>query len=464
MNNPIVSVIMPSLNVAPYIRECMESVVNQTLKKIEIICVDAGSTDGTLEVLEEYAARDQRITIIHSDKKSYGYQMNIGIAAAIGKYIGIVETDDYILPQMYEELCGIADESNVEVLRADCYRFTGNVDSRSRMYQKMACRDDLYDVVIDPKMTLDVFKGNSQSQTGIYRTSFLREKHIRYRETPGASFQDIGFKLQTISKATRYMFCRRGFYMYRYDNPNSSVKNKKKVFATAEEHDWCRERLHDSPFEKHFAKGYALARFQSYEFTLTRIAPEFRLEFLQRYAEDFRKIDTAGELDKSLYTRGQWEKIHEIMECPEYIYYRDYYKDGQIKAESARQRKTAAQLQHELDCLHNSVSYRIGRGMTWLPRKVRGGVQCYRDHGASHTFRRTLYHMGLWEDEANPDYNNRPLLQRFADCCSDHGLPHTAWRVLVYLHMAKDTEEPALLQRLEAAASAKKEPEKPQRR
>ena len=72
MGQPKVSVIMPSLNVAPYVRECIESVLGQTLREIEIICVDAGSTDGTLEILREYAEKDSRITLIVSDKKSYG--------------------------------------------------------------------------------------------------------------------------------------------------------------------------------------------------------------------------------------------------------------------------------------------------------------------------------------------------------------------------------------------------------
>ena len=66
MNSPKVSVIMPSLNVANYIKECIESVIQQTLEDIEIICVDAGSTDGTWEILQEYASQDQRIKLIHS--------------------------------------------------------------------------------------------------------------------------------------------------------------------------------------------------------------------------------------------------------------------------------------------------------------------------------------------------------------------------------------------------------------
>ena len=85
-----VSVILPSFNVREYIDECIVSVINQTLYDIEIICVDAGSTDGTLKVLQKYETRDSRIKVVVSDKKSYGYQMNLGIAAARGIYIGIV--------------------------------------------------------------------------------------------------------------------------------------------------------------------------------------------------------------------------------------------------------------------------------------------------------------------------------------------------------------------------------------
>ena len=73
-----ITVIMPSLNVAPYIEKCIQSVVNQTLQDIEILCIDAGSTDGTLEILEQFKREDSRIRIIHSDKKSYGYQVNNG--------------------------------------------------------------------------------------------------------------------------------------------------------------------------------------------------------------------------------------------------------------------------------------------------------------------------------------------------------------------------------------------------
>lgn len=77
-----VSVIIPSLNVGKYIAECLDSVINQTMRDIEIICVDAGSTDGTLETIKEYAQNDKRIKVLNSDMKSYGRQMNMGLEIA----------------------------------------------------------------------------------------------------------------------------------------------------------------------------------------------------------------------------------------------------------------------------------------------------------------------------------------------------------------------------------------------
>ena len=102
------SIIIPTLNSAHYLKECIDSVLNQLLCDIEIIVVDANSTDGTLQILQDYAKSDSRLSLIISERKSYGYQMNLGIAKAQGEYIGIVESDDFIKPTMFERLYSIA--------------------------------------------------------------------------------------------------------------------------------------------------------------------------------------------------------------------------------------------------------------------------------------------------------------------------------------------------------------------
>lgn len=88
-----VSVIVPVLNGISYINECMDSLISQTLKEMEILVIDAGSTDGTLEILEEYVQKDSRVRLLHSDQKSMGHQTNMGIQAASGEYIGFCKAD-----------------------------------------------------------------------------------------------------------------------------------------------------------------------------------------------------------------------------------------------------------------------------------------------------------------------------------------------------------------------------------
>ena len=117
------SVILPSLNVADYIRECLNSVINQSLHELEIICVDAGSTDGTEKILKEYAERDTRIVVLHSEIKSYGKQVNMGLDYAAGEYIAVLETDDWIAPDMYETLMDIMGNYGVDLITSGCFRY-----------------------------------------------------------------------------------------------------------------------------------------------------------------------------------------------------------------------------------------------------------------------------------------------------------------------------------------------------
>ena len=98
---PKVSVLVPVYNVEKYVGMCLDSLLCQTLKDMEIICIDDGSTDNSSAILAEYAKRDSRIIIITKENTGYGASMNLGLSRAKGEYIGIVESDDYALPEMF---------------------------------------------------------------------------------------------------------------------------------------------------------------------------------------------------------------------------------------------------------------------------------------------------------------------------------------------------------------------------
>ncbi len=316
---PKVSVILPSLNVVSYIRQCIESVISQSLKDIEIICVDSGSTDGTLEILREFEARDKRVKVLIAEKKSYGLQMNMGIDAAKGEYVGIVETDDWVPSQMYAQLYKLAKKNDLDFIKADFYRFTVNEDGTlNKDYNKLSSDDAYYGRVLTPGEEPETFKFIMNTWSGIYRTDFLHRWNIRHNETPGASYQDNGFWFQTFMRAERAYFLNKPLYMNRRDNPNSSVFSKTKVYAMRDEYDFIRSII-DSDIElKKFIPLCNYFRFCGYYYnTVNRILPELRRGFLNEFSKEFHALAENNELDRSLFSSGEWSDLMQIIFLPE---------------------------------------------------------------------------------------------------------------------------------------------------
>ena len=243
-----ISIIMPSLNVAAYIDECILSAINQTMHGIEIICVDAGSTDGTLDKIKNYEKKTYpgvNIKVIESSQRSYGYQVNLGLKAATGEYVAILETDDYVDPHMYEELCKLADEYDLDYVNADFDRVvTLKNGFVRRQTVPLFCNNSfLYNKVIDFSENANVYADDYNIWKGIFRKSFLDENNIQFNESPGAAFQDIGFSEQVHACAKRGYYTDRSFYRYRCDRDEASVKSNKGLMYSYAEF----KRLMDTP-------------------------------------------------------------------------------------------------------------------------------------------------------------------------------------------------------------------------
>lgn len=234
------SVIMPSLNVAGYIEECMDSALNQSLDQMEIICIDAGSTDGTWEILKKYEdihMTGRTVKCVHSDIKSYGYQVNLGIRLARGNYIAVLETDDYIDKQMYEYLLKLAKNYDLDVAKADFDRFY-TLRNGEYYYEKIALWNSgfsKYNTVINPKYDDYLYANDNNIWKGIYKKSFLVENNIWLNETPGAAFQDIGFAQQVLACAERVYYSDMSFYRYRMDRDTSSINTPKGLSYSRQE-------------------------------------------------------------------------------------------------------------------------------------------------------------------------------------------------------------------------------------
>ncbi len=225
-----ISIILPSLNVVEYIYEAIKSVLSQSLEDIEVLCIDAGSDDGTVEIIKQFAASDKRMHYIPCDVRSYGYQVNMGIELSKGQYIGIVETDDYVMPQMYDKLYEMASEEKLDFIKADYHAFITQ-DNGDRVFLKRRNfpSDEIYNLVLCPRDNKEVAIGDWYNCQGIYNRDFIVRNNIRFNETPGAAFQDIGFLYQALINANRVMYIRDSFYRYRIDREGSSSNSGKGI-------------------------------------------------------------------------------------------------------------------------------------------------------------------------------------------------------------------------------------------
>lgn len=284
---PKVTIVIPVLNVEPYIRECLDSVVNQTLTDIEIFCVDAGSTDGTLEIEQEYAAKDSRITILDDIARSTGYAKNIGFEFAKSKYVAIVESDDYIALDMMEKLYNLAEEYDLDMVKGNYRTFLGEGSSRLFVDKSISLDSDDYDKVIDPRTDNRYFGWDMYTWTGLYKKEFLDAYHIVHNESKGAAFQDVGFWFQTFCYAKRVYLTRDYFYNYRRDNPNASVNNPNRTFVMCEEYRFLKDILvKDEQTWKRVLPAYYHELFRSYFVTYERLAPQLRNDFAQRFYDE----------------------------------------------------------------------------------------------------------------------------------------------------------------------------------
>ena len=221
-NNIKISIIIPSLNVKSFIEECIVSVINQSLKDIEIICIDAGSTDGTLEILKNYSMNDSRISLIHSDKKSYGYQMNLGISKANGEYIGIVESDDFIDEKMYETLYNLTDGGTTDISKVNFFHYY-DLDPIYPDFKVDGTKKDLPNNKFTVFENANILNGHPSIWAAIYKKDFLIENNIKFIEAPGGGWVDNPFLFETMLLANSITYKDKPFYYYRELNPNSST-------------------------------------------------------------------------------------------------------------------------------------------------------------------------------------------------------------------------------------------------
>ena len=303
MIRPKVSVIIPVYNVERYLEEALNSVRDQELDDLEILCVNDGSTDHSPDVLKRYAEQDPRFHILNQKNAGYGAAVNRGLDAAAGMYCAVVEPDDYVRKDMFRVLYETAERESAEVVKGDYCTFSGKGEDRVFQYIQAAPSKEYYGKIYDSTKMYAIFYVHPTTWLGIYRREFLEKYHIRHNESPGAAFQDNGFWFQVFSFAKRVFLIRDDFYRYRVDNENSSINSGTGSFRIFGEYEFIHDFLERSPeLKKRLIYTYSFFRFDNYLARYYQTAPEYQEEFAAKAAEEYRKAEAAGEIDRSLFT------------------------------------------------------------------------------------------------------------------------------------------------------------------
>ena len=161
-----ISVIVPVYNVEKYLTECIESICSQSLEDLEIICVNDGSTDNSLDILNDFAKQDKRIIVINKANSGYGHTINMGLNAATGEYIGIIESDDFADKNMFEDLYKLAKDNDADIAKGDWFNYwsknkfarKNNRISSAKAFQLTNSKKDKSLLRINPSVWSAVYK------------------------------------------------------------------------------------------------------------------------------------------------------------------------------------------------------------------------------------------------------------------------------------------------------------------
>lgn len=307
-----VTIVIPVYNGEKYLDKCLKSVVSQTLKEIEIICIDNNSSDGTMEILKKFQKQDNRIKIISKDKNTgYGSSINLGIKRASGKYIGFVESDDYVSIKMYENLYKLAKKNQVEVVKCNYFCFTKN-----KKYKKNLFLKNELNKIINPLKQQHILSENSCIWSAIYKRSFLIKNKINCIEKQNHSYEDTSFTFKVFSLAKKVFFTSNALYYYRTDNQMSSVKSKKYFFAIIDEYKEIEKFLRKIKKNNLFSASFTRAKFYGCKWNIERLRLFDSLCFSKLVSNEFKQDKKNNFLNTSKFSNYCSNDLSLLLKCP----------------------------------------------------------------------------------------------------------------------------------------------------
>ena len=279
---PLVSIIIPVYNVEKYLRECLDSALNQSYENLEILCVDDGSTDTSPEILKEYSGRDKRVHVVSKENGGLSSARNAGLSVAKGEYIYYLDSDDCIVPAAMERCVETSERESLDVLLFNAATNYESEEIKDRMpeYAEYYVRKGPYDGVMSGReLFCHMIKNHEyRSNVGIQfaRSIFLADKGFGFEE--GVYFEDNAYTLKLMLLAKRAMHIEEQLFLRRFreDSITTSGIKAKEVYSLYRTFKSMQNELlsHDLTPEEQAAGAFLLKDYQYYAATQINKADE----------------------------------------------------------------------------------------------------------------------------------------------------------------------------------------------
>lgn len=216
----VISVIVPIFNALPYLEQALESLRLQTHAALQVICVNDGSTDASLEVIQKFVENDSRFELLDQVNQGYGAACNNGLSRAYGEWVAVLEPDDWIEADAFESALTFAAKNapTAQVVKTPYWRV---IAADTPYERKIPCNFKGRKVLSQPFAIEDqpwLLEEHPSIWSALYRRSFLEEEGISFPEFPGAGWADNYFLIETLCRAKRIAYSDKAFYFYREDS------------------------------------------------------------------------------------------------------------------------------------------------------------------------------------------------------------------------------------------------------
>ena len=314
MENPVVSVIVPVYNVEQYLPQCLDSIVNQTLKNIEIICVNDSSTDNSLNILNHYAEKDPRIKVVTQPNGGAGAARNRGLSLAAGKYLSFLDSDDFFEPDMLELAYNkaVCDKADFVVFQSDQY-YTDRKEFVSVPWSLREKEIPPYTPFNHRQMTDNIFKVFvGWAWDKLYDREFVEKNHLRFQEQRTSN--DMLFVFSGVAVAKRISVVKKVLAHQRRDAKDSLSKTR--------ENSWhcfydalsaLRDRLKSEGLYDELEKDYINYALHFSLWNIRTLAEPTRSRLIEKMkAQWFSDLGIAGKPGDYFYNQKEFKEYERL--------------------------------------------------------------------------------------------------------------------------------------------------------